>query len=122
MLAPAGTSESASLTTLSDTSLGSGSIRSGLSERPHTARARLAHDTSLDAEELQINRWREMSSVEKAKLVTAVATSARQLSLAGIKSRHPAATERERLLRYAVISLGHSLACRAYPEAEALGG
>jgi hypothetical protein len=29
---------------------------------------------------------------------------------------------RERLLRYAVISLGHPLAYKVYPEAEALGG
>jgi hypothetical protein len=86
------------------------------------ARARLTLDTTLDAEQLQIARWRAMSSVDKAKLVAAAATSVRQLSLAGIRGRHPAETERERLLRYAVITLGSPLAYRAYPEAEALGG
>jgi hypothetical protein len=92
-----------------------------MSELAQPASARLAVDTSPDAEELQVARWREMSSADKARLVAEASTIVRQLSLAGISSRHPAATERERLLRYAVITLGSSLAHRVYPEAAALG-
>ncbi|MDX1385407.1 MAG: hypothetical protein R3190_17265, partial [Thermoanaerobaculia bacterium] len=82
----------------------------------------LARDTTLDTERLQVARWREMSSADKARLVVAATASARRLSLAGIRSRHPAASARERLLRYALISLGPTLACEAYPEAETLVG
>ena len=80
----------------------------------------LAADTGPQIERLQVARWREMSALEKARSVAATAVSTRALSLAGIRLRHPSASEEECRLYYALITLGRSLACTAYPEAEAL--
>ena len=44
----------------------------------------------------------------------------RELSFAGIRLRHPSASEDECRLHYALLTLGRSLACKAYPEAKAL--
>ncbi len=57
-----------------------------------------------------------MSSVEKARAVDSLNCAVRQLALAGIRLRHPDASEREIFLRYAVLTLGRELAVRAYPE------
>jgi len=78
----------------------------------------LTSDTSLDVERMQVALWRGMSPLEKARTVAGVSRTVRELSLAGIRQRHPAASERECRLRYAVLTLGRSLACRAYPEAD----
>jgi len=82
----------------------------------------LTSDTSRASEWLQVHLWRRMSSVEKARTVTEISRAVQELSLAGIRSRHPGASERECLLRLAVIKLGPALACRVYPEAAALCG
>lgn len=81
----------------------------------------LAADTSSEAEQVQVALWREMSASEKAGLVAELTAGARQLSLAGIRRRHPSASEEECRLRYAVRTLGRSMARRAYPQVEALG-
>ena len=47
---------------------------------------------------------------------------AQELSLLGIRRRHPHASERECLLRLAVMKLGRELAGGAYPEVTALLG
>ena len=91
---------------------------------PHSADSRgrggLAADTSAEAERRQVEMWRRMSSVDKARLVTDLTRTAEELALAGIRMRHPGATERECLLRLAVLKLGPELAARVYPEAAAL--
>ena len=79
-------------------------------------------DTSPEAARRQIALWREMTPLEKARAVTATARAVQELSLAGIRMRHPGASERECLLRLALIKLGPDLACRAYPEAATLAG
>jgi len=73
-------------------------------------------DTSERAALLQIDLWRRMSAEEKAGLVGGLTRSVQELCLAGIRERHPLASERECLLRLAVIKLGPELACRVYPE------
>ena len=91
---------------------------------PHSAessgRSGLAADTSPAAERRQVEAWRRMSPVDKARVVTDLTRTAEELALAGIRMRHPLASERECLLRLAVLKLGPELALRVYPEAAAL--
>jgi len=61
-----------------------------------------------------------MSPLDKARVVSDLSRTVRELSLAGIRQRHPSASERECQLRFAVLTLGRELACRVYPEAAAL--
>jgi hypothetical protein len=82
----------------------------------------LSSDTSLAAERAQVELWRKMSSIEKAKTVSEISRAVQELSLAGIRLRHPEASERECLLRLAIIKLGRKLACEVYPEAAQISG
>ena len=77
-------------------------------------------DTSQDALAIQIRLWRRMSPLEKLRIVSEMSRSAQELSLAGIRHRHPDASDRECLLRLAIIKLGRPLALRVYPEAASL--
>jgi hypothetical protein len=85
-------------------------------------RAHLALDTSLEAQRMQVALWRGMSPLEKAQAVGRVSRKVRELSLEGIRQRNPSASERECRLRYALLTLGRSLACKAYPEADTIPG
>jgi hypothetical protein len=53
------------------------------------ARARLSSDTSAEAEDFQLQRWRAMSVREKAKLVTQLSQTADAMALAGIRAAYP---------------------------------
>ena len=88
----------------------------------HTPSASLASDTSFDVQRMQVALWRKMSPLEKAQAVGQVSHAVRELSLVGIRQRHPTVSERECLLRYALLTLGRSLALRAYPEAHTIPG
>ena len=57
-----------------------------------------------------------MSPAEKAPIVAALTKTARDMMLAGIRHRHPAAGEREGFLRAAIIQFGQELAVAAYPD------
>jgi hypothetical protein len=61
-----------------------------------------------------------MSPLRKLGLVGDLTVTTRELCLAGIRMRHPGATEREGVVRMALIVLGRELAVRAYPEAARL--
>ena len=87
---------------------------------PRAERAVLSDDTALEIEQLQIARWREMSSTEKARLITGLCQAADALAIAGIRHRYPAASSRECFLRLATLKLGRELTCRVYPDAAAL--
>jgi hypothetical protein len=76
----------------------------------------LSADTSLEIEHLQIERWRQMSSVEKAAIVSALTQAAFTLARAGIRHRYPEASPREQFLRLAIVTLGPDLARNAYPD------
>ena len=80
-------------------------------------RTPLAADTPLEVEALQIEAWRRMTPAEKAAMVVALSRAARDMMLAGIRHRHPVASEREVFLRAAIIQLGPQLAVAAYPDA-----
>jgi len=84
--------------------------------------ALLASDTSLAAERAQVELWRRMSPIEKLHAVTETTRAVLQLSLAGIRLRHPEASNEECMLRLAILKLGRSLACQAFPEAARLRG
>lgn len=79
-------------------------------------RVPLAADTSLDIEARQLQAWREMTPARKAELISAMSIASREVALAGIRARHPGASEREQFLRLAILTLGEDLARRAYPE------
>jgi hypothetical protein len=80
------------------------------------SRTTLSNDTSLDIDEAQVQRWREMSVIEKARLITGLCEAADAFSLAGIRHRYPGASPRECFLRLAILKLGRDLALRVYPE------
>ena len=81
----------------------------------HLGRAVLAGDTSPEAEALQVRAWRAMTAAQIARLVDDLSSTARALSLAGLRERHPDADERELVARLAEITLGPELAHRVYP-------
>jgi hypothetical protein len=80
----------------------------------------LAADTSAEAEEVQVERWRTLSPTEKGRLVSQLSLAADRMALAGIAHRFPTATARERFLRLAQLRLGSDLARHAFPEIAAL--
>jgi hypothetical protein len=82
--------------------------------------ASLATDTSSANRRLQIDLWRRMSPLQKARAAAEITRGVQELALAGIRLQHPNATERECSLRLAILTLGRRLACQAYPEASEL--
>jgi hypothetical protein len=80
----------------------------------------LPSDTSPDAEQRLIARWREMSAGQKLELALSMSHTVRQLALAGVRKRFPGATPRELQLRFAILMLGPDLAQAAYPDAARL--
>jgi hypothetical protein len=82
----------------------------------------LTADTSAEVERMQVALWRGMSPLEKAQVVGRISRMVRDLALAGIRQRHPAASEHECHLRYALLTLGRAAAARAYPEVDGLRG
>ncbi|MBI3447414.1 MAG: hypothetical protein HY049_00630 [Acidobacteria bacterium] len=89
-------------------------------DSPEGSPADLALDTSAEAERIQLELWRQMSPAEKLHLVSEISRAADTMCLAGIRMRHPEASDREIFLRFAIIRLGAELAGRAYPESRGL--
>ena len=85
-----------------------------------SARGVLTADSSPVVERLQIDAWRRMSPLQKARTVDGLTRTAQALALAGIRHRHPGACERECFLRLAVLKLGGEATLRLYPDAAAL--
>ena len=75
----------------------------------------LARDTSADTEERQVAIWRRMTPEQKLEQVGQLRETVLELSLAGIRLRHPGASERECFLRLMVLTLGEGLARAVYP-------
>jgi hypothetical protein len=78
----------------------------------------LSRDTSADAERLQIEVWRRMSPLDKAGIMSQATHDALTLALAGIRQRHPGASERECFIRLAALQLGPVLVRQVYPDAD----
>jgi len=87
---------------------------------PFRRRAVLSRDTDLEAEERQVETWRKLSSIQIAALITGASRAARSLAIAGLRARHPDASDREIVVRLAALTLGRELARRAYPELDRL--
>ena len=71
-------------------------------------------DTSPDARRVQLELYALMSVADRARRVSDLTAAANAWSLAGLRRRHPGATERELLLRLAVLRLGEAAVVRAY--------
>jgi hypothetical protein len=80
----------------------------------------LAADTSPEIERRQFERFRQMSPVEKAAIVSGLTQAVYDLAAAGVRHRHPDASPREQFLRLAIVTLGQTLAEQAYPEIQEL--
>ena len=94
-----------------------------MTRREHSKRAReavLSDDTSQEVERRQVGLWRRMSPADKLRAVREMTRAVQELSLAGIRSRHPGASEDECKLRLALLTLGRDLACRVFPDASSL--
>ena len=83
-------------------------------------RTPLSQDTSPEIERMQIEAWRRMAPRQKAALITGLTQAARTMAMAGVRHRHPLATQREQFLRLAIATLGPELAVAAYPDAAPL--
>lgn len=80
-----------------------------------------SEDTSIDAEAFQIDGLRRMSPSERLRLALDLTRAARDRALAGIRARHPHATEREIGLRLASLSIDRETMIAAFgwdPEKE----
>ena len=89
--------------------------------RPSLAeRGVLSADTSPAIERLQIEAWRRMSPLDRLRAANALSRQVQALALAGIRHRHPRASERECFLRLAAIKLGRERAVQLYPDAAGL--
>ena len=74
-------------------------------------------DTSDDVSRAQVERWRFMTLAEKAELVASLTRATFQMMDTGIAERYPHASERERFLRRAIITLGRELGTCVHPDA-----
>jgi hypothetical protein len=75
-----------------------------------------ARDTTVEVEDLQTGRLQAMAADQKLSLVIAMSQAVRELAIAGIRQRHPGASDREVVMRLAVVQYGPDLATAAYPE------
>ncbi|HUR27806.1 MAG TPA: hypothetical protein VM509_06445 [Planctomycetota bacterium] len=73
-------------------------------------------DTDVAADRLQFEIYRSWSATEKLEAMTSLWRTARELSLAGLRLRHPRAPEEEIELREAALRLGDELARKVYGE------
>ena len=80
----------------------------------------LTADTTADIEQRQVDSWRRLSPGEKLQIVSDATRAVVSLSLAGVRRRHPQASERECFLRLAAILLGVDTAQWVYPDAAQL--
>ena len=83
-------------------------------------RAVLTADTTVDVEQRQVDLWRRLSPAERLQMVSDTSRAVTMLALAGIRLRHPQASERECFLRLAAIRLGVAAVRRIYPDAVGL--
>ena len=71
-------------------------------------------DTSREVEEMLLAYWREAPAWKKWERMEQLNRQARALALAGLRRRHPEASEAELRRRLADLLLGPELAARVY--------
>jgi hypothetical protein len=75
-------------------------------------------DTSVDAYEVQIEIYRAMGGPGRLAAMFRLNDLARNMALAGIRSRHPEYDDERLRLAYARLVLGDDLVRRAWPRRE----
>lgn len=73
-----------------------------------------SRDTSPEAERVLIELLRQAPAWRRLQLTDRMSCTVRHLSFAGLRARHPTATEAELQRRFADIYLGPELAAKAY--------
>lgn len=73
------------------------------------------HDTSREAAAIQIEIYRQMPPDQRLDLACRMSDAARELSEAGVRSRHSDYTDREVRLAVIRMMLGDELFQKAYP-------
>ena len=71
-------------------------------------------------EQRQVDAWRQLSPLQRLRLVSDTTRAVTELALAGIRQRYPQASERECFLRLAAIRLGVDTVRRIYSDAAKL--
>ena len=74
-------------------------------------------DTSLEANELQIEIYRSMSTDQKIQIGVNLTALSRELQGAGVRARHPEYSEDQVRLAVIRINLGDALFVKVYPHA-----
>jgi len=67
-------------------------------------------DTSIEAERVQFECFRALTPAERLEVILDLCRTGRELSLVGLRMRHPQATPEELELREAALRLGPELA------------
>jgi hypothetical protein len=80
------------------------------------SRERLFDDTPASVEEVVLERYRSMPAWQKLAIVDDANRTARQLALAGLRSRHPGESLPRLRRRLLGLILGETLATRLYGE------
>jgi len=73
-------------------------------------------DTHPKMEALQFELWRTASPTRKMQMLAQLNQSARLLTLTGLRSQYPQASEAELRRRLAGLLLGEEIACKVYGE------
>jgi len=78
----------------------------------------LFSDTHPEIEALQIQLLRETPGWRKMEMLAELNAAARLMALAGLRQRHPNASENELRRRLAGLLYGEDLACKVYGDLE----
>jgi len=71
-------------------------------------------DTDESTDRLMIERYRRMTPADRLQCVVDLNRLVEDLAIAGIRSRHPRADDREVFLRLAALRLGRDITRRVY--------
>ena len=74
------------------------------------------NDTSPKAEQAYLSALRSMPAWRKFQVIGSLNSVVRELTLAGIKARHPEFSEQQTIRAAAALWFGETLAAKAYPK------
>ena len=74
------------------------------------------NDTSPKAEQAYLSALRAMPAWRKFQAIDGLNSAVRQLTLAGIKARHPEFSQLQTVRAAAALWFGETLALKAYPD------
>jgi hypothetical protein len=77
----------------------------------------ISSDTSREAEAVQLEGWRRMSTIEIARTIRAAWSAGQRMAWIGLRERYPEAQDDELRVRFAVQMLGVELAIKIHPDA-----